>query len=265
MVDVEAAVPRIVNAANERTIQLVWIGPPCVFKDWDSAAAELDRRLAAQLRNLGVIFVSMRDPSVRDRAVRAGDGVHFTMTGYQRMWSLAAAAAGVAPGRSASRRSRATTQVVAAAPRGVPTTPPPLPVPNPMRPANTAPAATLASRDRRRHATGAGHRGRDCHASAPAQSLRDGGEAANILTAAPMPLPARDRPGEGRHRAPLRNTGAISGGAGSLLPSFHRLHPADSDDRDMGTESAGGNFAACDTAVHAGNREFSSCRAAFCN
>lgn len=113
--NVESWVQRIVDAAVERNLTLVWIGPPCVFKDWDAAARQLDRNLAAQLGALGVTYVSMRDPSLCDRAVRGSDGVHFTMTGYERMWSIAATAAGFDPGT------------------GAPDIPVPLPVPNQVR------------------------------------------------------------------------------------------------------------------------------------
>ncbi|MGD9740897.1 MAG: hypothetical protein AB7O56_11280 [Bauldia sp.] len=141
VVNVQDAVNGIVAAARARNVTLVWIGPPCVFKDWDGSAAQLDTNLAQQLRGLGVIYVSMRDPGLCDRSVRAADGVHFTMSGYERMWALAAAAAGIAANAPAA---------VAAAPaapapvvyRGVPTTTPPLPVPNPIRVAGATPGGT---------------------------------------------------------------------------------------------------------------------------
>jgi hypothetical protein len=119
VVDVESWVQRIVDAANERNLTLIWIGPPCVFKSWDSAAQELDQHLATQLRSLGVTYVSMRDPSICDRSVRGSDGVHFSLTGYRRMWSIAATAVGLAPDT------------------GLPDVPVPQPVPNPIRVAGT--------------------------------------------------------------------------------------------------------------------------------
>ena len=169
VVEVEDSVLRIVNAANARAIQLVWIGPPCVFKDWDSAAAELDQRLARQLRQLGVVFVSMRDPSVCDRAVRASDGVHFTMTGYERMWSLAAAAAGLQAGAAIAAApapvAAPAPAAVAYVPRGLPTTTPPLPARNPIRRAGPA-TAPPRLRGRRR----AGRRSRSVRGNcAPAR------------------------------------------------------------------------------------------------
>jgi len=95
VVNVTEAVERIVSAARERDIRLVWIGPPCVLKAWDSSAEELDRRLAAQLRDAGVTYVSMRDPALCERSVRARDGIHFTNRGYAMMWAKAATAAGL--------------------------------------------------------------------------------------------------------------------------------------------------------------------------
>ncbi len=115
VVNVENYVQRIVDAASARNLTLVWIGPPCVFKDWDSASRELDQHLATQLGSLGITYASMRDPSICDRSVRGSDGVHFNMTGYQRLWSIAATAAGLDPST------------------GMADLPIPPPVPNPIR------------------------------------------------------------------------------------------------------------------------------------
>jgi lysophospholipase L1-like esterase len=90
---VDDSVAAIVATARARNIRIIWMGPPCVFKPWDKNAAALDQRLAGLLRRSGVTYVSMRDASLCSRSLRAGDGVHFNMTGYRRMWDRALAAA----------------------------------------------------------------------------------------------------------------------------------------------------------------------------
>lgn len=125
-VNVAVHVDRIVAAAAARDIRLVWIGPPCVFANWDSSAAQLDRNLAEHLRGTGVVYVSMRDASVCDRSVRASDGVHFSTAGYRRMWQLAATAAGLVPETA------------------LPDVPIPSPMPNPIRVAGAEAGAVAA-------------------------------------------------------------------------------------------------------------------------
>ena len=94
VLNVDSAVTGIVAAAKARNIRIIWLGPPCVFKPWDRSAAALDQRLAGLLARQGVTYVSMRDPALCVRSLRAGDGVHFNMTGYRAMWDRAMAAAG---------------------------------------------------------------------------------------------------------------------------------------------------------------------------
>jgi hypothetical protein len=129
---------RIVAAS--RGVKLVWIGPPCVLKAWDSNAERLDGMLRARLSGTGVTYVSMRDPGLCAPGSRAKDGVHFTMAGYGMMWSKARMAAGFEGGsrtmvasaspsrRAAKRRSarrtklaKATTEPQAAIPSGAAT------------------------------------------------------------------------------------------------------------------------------------------------
>jgi hypothetical protein len=93
--NVKQPVEKIVAAANEQGLRLVWIGPPCVLKPWNDNVKKLDAILREELHGTGVTYVSMSDPDLCDRSLRAGDGVHFNMAGYTRMWHKAAAAAGV--------------------------------------------------------------------------------------------------------------------------------------------------------------------------
>jgi len=91
---VQKEVDAIVSAAAGRNIKLVWLGPPCVFKKWDTSAKELDGVLAGLLAQDGVTYVSMRGDDLCVKSLRAGDGVHFTMRGYRMMWDRAIAASG---------------------------------------------------------------------------------------------------------------------------------------------------------------------------
>lgn len=90
----EKGIDRIVETAQASRLKLIWIGPPCVNKSWDTRALELDGILRARLANTGITYVSMRDPSLCSPSVRSSDGVHFNMEGYRGMWARAAAASG---------------------------------------------------------------------------------------------------------------------------------------------------------------------------
>jgi hypothetical protein len=92
--NVKSRVDAIVETAEAQGIKLVWIGPPCVFKPWDDSSKKLDGILAEELTGTSVTYVSMRGDGICDHSVRAGDGVHFSMEGYSRMWRRAASAAG---------------------------------------------------------------------------------------------------------------------------------------------------------------------------
>ena len=92
-VDVKKAVAAIVATADETGVKLVWIGPPCVIKPWNSYSRQIDGLVKAQLQGTSAIFVSMQGADLCSPGVHARDGVHFTMAGYTSMWQKAAAAA----------------------------------------------------------------------------------------------------------------------------------------------------------------------------
>jgi len=95
--NIDAPLQKILDVVDERKLRLVWIGPPCVFKPWNEFALKLDALLSQKLEGTNVTYVSMQnDPAICDRSLRAGDGVHFDMLGYTRMWRKAAAAIGFA-------------------------------------------------------------------------------------------------------------------------------------------------------------------------
>jgi hypothetical protein len=92
--DVKAKVAQVVAEADRLGVKLVWIGPPCVRKDWERYSKQLDGILAAQLAGTSVRYVSTQDEEFCSARLHAAEGVHFTMAGYTRMWQKAAAAAG---------------------------------------------------------------------------------------------------------------------------------------------------------------------------
>jgi hypothetical protein len=89
---VTSPIDRIVDAARDANVKLVWIGPPCVLKSWNVNVVKLDAVLQERLAGR-VPYVSTADPRLCDPSLRARDGVHFTMHGYQILWSRARAAA----------------------------------------------------------------------------------------------------------------------------------------------------------------------------
>ncbi len=93
--DVHMRVAAIVAAADAQGVKLYWLGPPCVLKPWETYSKKLDEILQAQLAGTSVTYVSLQDAGFCDRSVHAGDGVHFTMAGYARMWQKAATVAGL--------------------------------------------------------------------------------------------------------------------------------------------------------------------------
>jgi len=89
-------IDNIVQAAEQKSITLVWLGPPCVRPYWDSRGRDLDRMLQARFAGSSVLYVSMRDAELCSGGLQEPDGVHLKIKGYVHMWQKAAAAAGYA-------------------------------------------------------------------------------------------------------------------------------------------------------------------------
>ena len=134
--DVQKRVEAIVAAADAQGVKLYWAGPPCVLKSWETNSKKLDELLQAQLAGTSVTYVSMQDPGLCSPSLHAGDGVHFTMAGYARMWQKAATVAGIpvvvasaSPNhpvvRVASKSSHKKRRKHHAAPRATPSAPAP--------------------------------------------------------------------------------------------------------------------------------------------
>jgi hypothetical protein len=126
----DKSIDDIARAAEKKNIALVWLGPPCVRKSWDSRARELDVMLRDKLASTRVRYVSMRDDQLCSGAMHEPDGVHLKMKGYAHMWEKANVAAGFAV---ASAALPDTTGSVA--PRAAPAKKPErIPLPLPRRP-----------------------------------------------------------------------------------------------------------------------------------
>ncbi len=85
----DKSIDDILDAAERKHMRLVWIGPPCVHKPWDTRARELDKILATRLAARGVAYVPMRDPALCTGGLHEPDGVHLKIKGYAYMWEKA--------------------------------------------------------------------------------------------------------------------------------------------------------------------------------
>jgi lysophospholipase L1-like esterase len=88
---VPARVGRILAAAQDRDLRVVWIGPPCVRRGWNRKSQALDALLQSRLAGRA-LYVSAAEPRFCEARIKAGDGVHFTMKGYAALWAKARAA-----------------------------------------------------------------------------------------------------------------------------------------------------------------------------
>src|SRR5579863_4612397 len=75
-------IDNILNAAAQKNITLIWLGPPCVRPYWDSRARELDHMLQARFAGTAVTYVSMRDAELCSGGMQEPDGVHLKIKGY---------------------------------------------------------------------------------------------------------------------------------------------------------------------------------------
>lgn len=94
-----ARIDAVLGVFREHSVDTVWVGLPVMRKDESNVAAEtLNALFAAGAERAGIPFVptiedfkgpdgqfaiSLPDPTQRQRLVRAEDGVHFTIYGYE--------------------------------------------------------------------------------------------------------------------------------------------------------------------------------------
>jgi len=76
----------VVRAGERRKLRMIWLGPPCVRRPFDSRSRELDRILTDRLANTSVRYISMRDDRICSGVFHEPDGVHLTMKGYRYIW-----------------------------------------------------------------------------------------------------------------------------------------------------------------------------------
>jgi hypothetical protein len=93
--NLDKSIDDILNLAAKKNMKLVWIGPPCVHRSWDTRARDLDKMLAAKLPPRGVTYVPMRDPAFCTGGLHEPDGVHLKTKGYVYMWDKARRIAGL--------------------------------------------------------------------------------------------------------------------------------------------------------------------------
>lgn len=85
----DRSIDDIVRAADRRQLRMVWLGPPCVRKSWDTRARELDSMLRKRLANTSVHYISMRDREMCSGVFHSRDGIHLKTKGYAYMWARA--------------------------------------------------------------------------------------------------------------------------------------------------------------------------------
>ncbi len=95
IVNLDKYIDDILNLAAKKHMKLVWIGPPCVHRPWDTRARELDKMLAEKLPPRGVTYVPMRDQAFCTGGLHEPDGVHLKTKGYVYMWDKARRIAGL--------------------------------------------------------------------------------------------------------------------------------------------------------------------------
>jgi hypothetical protein len=93
---VEPAIDNIVKWVQKSGITVVWVGPPCVIKPWNTNVEKLDSILNAKLAGQkNIRYLSIADKKLCDPSLRGRDGVHFNMKGYGILWSRTQEVAGL--------------------------------------------------------------------------------------------------------------------------------------------------------------------------
>ncbi len=85
--NIEKSIDDVVQAGKRRKLKMIWLGPSCVRRPFDSQARDLDKILSDRLPGMGVKYVSMRDGRLCSGVFHEPDGVHLTMNGYRYMWA----------------------------------------------------------------------------------------------------------------------------------------------------------------------------------
>jgi hypothetical protein len=86
--NIEKSIDDILDAAAQRQLTVVWVGPHCVRKAWDKQASALDEILRNRLAKTSVKYIGTRDATICSGKFLEPDGVHLTGKGYRYMWAM---------------------------------------------------------------------------------------------------------------------------------------------------------------------------------
>src|SRR5580700_7997242 len=92
--NIDKSIDDILDAAAQRQLTVVWVGPHCVRKAWDKQASELDQILRSHLAKSSVKYIGTRDATICSGKFQEPDGVHLTAKGYRYMWAMIDGAGG---------------------------------------------------------------------------------------------------------------------------------------------------------------------------
>jgi hypothetical protein len=90
--NLDKSIDDVIRAGARRKLKMVWIGPPCVRRAFDTRSREVDHILHDRLASTPVQYISMRDEHICSGNFHEPDGVHLTMKGYHYMWDKVRAA-----------------------------------------------------------------------------------------------------------------------------------------------------------------------------
>jgi hypothetical protein len=86
--NIDKSIDDILDAAAQRQLTVVWVGPHCVHKAWDKQASALDEILRNHLAKTSVKYIGTRDATICSGKFLEPDGVHLTGKGYRYMWAM---------------------------------------------------------------------------------------------------------------------------------------------------------------------------------
>jgi hypothetical protein len=92
--NIDKSIDDILDAAAQRQLTVIWVGPHCVRKAWDKQASELDEILRNHLAKAKVRYIGTRDAVICSGKFQEPDGVHLTAKGYRYMWTMIDGAGG---------------------------------------------------------------------------------------------------------------------------------------------------------------------------
>ena len=92
--NIDKSIDDILDAAAQRQLSVIWVGPHCVRKAWDKQASALDEILRTHLAKASVKYIGTRDATICSGKFQEPDGGHLTAKGYRYMWAMIDGAGG---------------------------------------------------------------------------------------------------------------------------------------------------------------------------